>query len=159
MKPKSGGLYLHSASEPFNEEGQLDYKRVDLWLEHFGLNRVQSHCSGHSKGQDLLYLQAQSTSVDSPLVGMSLVEHGEVRDEPAEPDQWPYQSVLDAIRDGWRIVKFPEMAVLLNEERTYGLGHEFDVFRSYFPRIYQEVVQTTRRDGLCLGAPDSRKFA
>ena len=54
MKPKSGGLYLHSASEPFNEEGKLDYKRVDLWLNHFGLNRIQSHCSGHSKGKDLL---------------------------------------------------------------------------------------------------------
>ena len=54
MKPKSGGLYLHSASEPFNEEGKLDYKRVDLWLDHFGLNRIQSHCSGHSKGKDLL---------------------------------------------------------------------------------------------------------
>ena len=54
MKPKSGGLYLHSSSEPFNEEGQLSYNRVDLWLEHFGLNRIQSHCSGHSKGKDLL---------------------------------------------------------------------------------------------------------
>ena len=54
MKPKTGGLYLHSASEPFNDEGISDKKRINLWLEHFGLNRVQSHCSGHSKGQDLL---------------------------------------------------------------------------------------------------------
>ena len=53
-KPTSGSLYIHSASEPFNDEGISDKKRINLWLEHFGLNRVQSHCSGHSKGQDLL---------------------------------------------------------------------------------------------------------
>ena len=65
MKPKTGGLYLHSASEPYNEEGQLSYKRVDLWLEHFGLNRVQSHCSGHSKGKDLLEIVQ---SIDSDML-------------------------------------------------------------------------------------------
>lgn len=53
-KPTPGALYIHSASEPFNDEGISDKKRIDLWLDHFGLNRVQSHCSGHSKGQDLL---------------------------------------------------------------------------------------------------------
>lgn len=53
-KPTPGALYIHSASEPFNDEGVSDKKRIDLWLERFGLNRVQSHCSGHSKGQDLL---------------------------------------------------------------------------------------------------------
>ena len=65
MKPKTGGLYLHSASEPYNEEGQLSYKRVDLWLEHFGLNRIQSHCSGHSKGKDLLEIVK---SIDSDML-------------------------------------------------------------------------------------------
>ena len=54
IKPKPGALYLHSLSEPFNDEGVLDQRRVDLWLDHFGLNRIQSHCSGHSKGNDLL---------------------------------------------------------------------------------------------------------
>ncbi len=53
-KPTPGSLYIHSASEPFNDEGVSDKKRIDLWLDHFDLNRVQSHCSGHSKGQDLL---------------------------------------------------------------------------------------------------------
>ena len=53
-KPTPGALYIHSASEPFNDEGVSDKKRIDLWLKRFGLNRVQSHCSGHSKGQDLL---------------------------------------------------------------------------------------------------------
>ena len=54
---------------------------------------------------------------------MSLMQDGEIS-EPA-PDNWPYETVLDAIRDGWRIIKFPEMALLLDESRTYGLGCEF----------------------------------
>jgi len=54
IKPQSGSLYIHSSSEPYNEEGVFDKKRVDTWLNHYDLERVQSHCSGHSKGQDLL---------------------------------------------------------------------------------------------------------
>ena len=45
---------MHSLSEPWNDEGISDQNRINLWLDHFGLNRIQSHCSGHSKGQDLL---------------------------------------------------------------------------------------------------------
>jgi len=35
-------------------EGKFDTKRVDGWLDHYDLTRIQSHCSGHSKGQYLL---------------------------------------------------------------------------------------------------------
>jgi ribonuclease J len=54
MKPKTGALYIHSASEPYNEEQELSQERIDAWLEHFGMNKFQSHCSGHARGQDLL---------------------------------------------------------------------------------------------------------
>jgi len=54
MKPKSGALYIHSASEPYNEEQELSQERIDAWLEHFGMNKFQSHCSGHARGKDLL---------------------------------------------------------------------------------------------------------
>ncbi len=75
--------------------------------------------------QDLLYLQAQHTGVTAPVVGMSMVINGEASDGPANPAEWPYRSVLDAIRDGWRIVQFPNLALLTDESRTYGLGCEF----------------------------------
>lgn len=73
--------------------------------------------------QDLLYLQAISTSVASPVHGMMLVENGEVH----EPDEsrWPYRTVLDAIRDGWRVIQFPNLALMTDESRTYALGCEF----------------------------------
>ena len=33
--------------------------------------------------------------------------------------------MLEAVSDGWRIIKFPEMALLLDESRSFGLACEF----------------------------------
>ena len=57
--------------------------------------------------QDLLYLQAGNTSVTSQVLGIALVRGGEVVDVPREPADWPYQTVTDALKDGWRVIKFP----------------------------------------------------
>ena len=54
MKPKSGARYIHSASEPYNKEQELSLDRIDAWIEHFGMRKFQSHCSGHARGRDLL---------------------------------------------------------------------------------------------------------
>lgn len=53
MKLRPGSLYIHSASEPYNEEQVLNQDRVDNWLEKFGMERHQIHCSGHAKRKDL----------------------------------------------------------------------------------------------------------
>ena len=52
LKPYHG-MYVHSLSEPFNEEMEISYERMRNWLNHFDLNLVQSHCSGHINGDDL----------------------------------------------------------------------------------------------------------
>jgi len=54
MKFKSGTVYIHSASEPYNEEQVISKRRVDAWLDKFGMDKHQIHCSGHAKGEDLL---------------------------------------------------------------------------------------------------------
>lgn len=54
MKIKPGARYIHSASEPYNEEQELSQERIDAWIEHFGMHKFQSHCSGHARGRDLL---------------------------------------------------------------------------------------------------------
>ncbi len=78
------------------------------------------------KRQDVLYLQAVTTSPGAAVVGMLLVEDGELREGPSNPDDWSYQTVLDAVRDGWRIISFPNMALLaVDEKEFYGLGAEF----------------------------------
>ena len=81
--------------------------------------------ANQKKRQDLLYLQAGGTSVGSGVHGMLIVQDGQISEGPADPNDWPYKSVLEAIRDGWRVIKFPELALMLDESRTYGLGCEF----------------------------------
>jgi hypothetical protein len=53
MKPPPGALYIHSASEPYNEEQVLSKERVDNWLDKFGMERHRIHCLGHANGKDL----------------------------------------------------------------------------------------------------------
>jgi len=52
LKPKNGA-YIHSLSEPFNEEMEISYERMHNWLNHYDVKFVQSHCSGHISGPDL----------------------------------------------------------------------------------------------------------
>ena len=52
LKPKNS-LYIHSLSEPFNEEMEISYGRMQNWLSYFDLRLVQAHCSGHISGSDL----------------------------------------------------------------------------------------------------------
>ena len=79
-----------------------------------------------AKSQRLLYLQAANTSVTSTVEGMSIVDGDGVHNGPDDPEDWPYQTVHEAMLDGWRIVKFPEMTLMLvGENETYGLGCEF----------------------------------
>lgn len=52
LKP-SNSLYIHSLSEPFNEEMEISAERMRNWMNYFGLKQVQCHCSGHMSGPDL----------------------------------------------------------------------------------------------------------
>ena len=95
-------------------------------LREESLRRIDELADGIAGGrQDLLYLQAEQTAVTSRVIGMSMFVGGAFSDGPEDPDDWPYQTVGEALADGWRIVKFPELAILLDDRRTYGLGCEF----------------------------------
>ena len=90
------------------------------------LNKALETAKNSDEGrQDLLYLQAVSTSLASEVHGMLLMQDGEIAEEIPDAEDWPYQTVLEAIRDGWRVVQFPNQALLLDETRTFGLGCEF----------------------------------
>jgi len=54
IQPKSDAIYIHSSSEPYNEEQEISEDRTDNWLAHFGMQKFQSHCSGHAQGKDLM---------------------------------------------------------------------------------------------------------
>lgn len=53
IKPKVGSVYIHSASEPFEEEMEISYEKLHNWLEHLGIPLVQIHASGHANPFDL----------------------------------------------------------------------------------------------------------
>jgi len=75
--------------------------------------------------QRLLYLQTHTTDLESPVLGMSFVDNGKMYDGPDDPDDWPYQTVLEAMSDGWRIVKFPELALAFIDPDYGGMKWEF----------------------------------
>ncbi len=71
IRPKPGSLYVHSSSEPHDEEQEIDFRRLHNWLRQFELRGVGLpvesndgwqvpddekglHASGHACGSDLL---------------------------------------------------------------------------------------------------------
>ena len=53
IQPTANSIYIHSLSEPFNEEMEIDYERLKNWLRLFKMKMYQSHASGHATGSDI----------------------------------------------------------------------------------------------------------
>ncbi|MEM1585844.1 MAG: MBL fold metallo-hydrolase [Candidatus Bathyarchaeia archaeon] len=47
INPLPGSCYILSASEPFDEEMEIDFSRLISWLEYYGLPQYHIHVSGH----------------------------------------------------------------------------------------------------------------
>ncbi len=80
----------------------------------------------NTEKQIILYLYSKSTNLRSPL-GAGALYDPTAPDEPMLPSQDPpYASVLDAVRDGWKIVQFPrpELYSFSDVENAY-LNFEF----------------------------------
>jgi len=75
MKPPPGSLYIHSASEPYNEEMVLSQERIDNWLERFDMVGHQIHCSGHAKNPDLFRVVKE---IDARMLFPIHTEHPEI---------------------------------------------------------------------------------
>lgn len=75
--------------------------------------------------QSLLYLHAPTTNPHSAVVGISIYEDGADTDGLDENGDFRYRSIKEALDDGWRIIKFPEASLAMNEQDNYGLGYEF----------------------------------
>ncbi len=58
VRPKDNSGYIRSSTEPFDDEMELDQRRVKRWLLHFGLLNKESewnqiHVSGHGSGDQI----------------------------------------------------------------------------------------------------------
>jgi ribonuclease J len=49
----SRGLYVHSMTQPFNDEMEISARKLARWLDAFALRRVDTHVSGHLSQADL----------------------------------------------------------------------------------------------------------
>ena len=81
--------------------------------------------------QMVLYLYSKSTSMRSAIASWALYDPT-VSYEPTLPSQdTPYDSVIEAVNDGWRIVQFPraELYQFSDVDNTY-LGYEFILEKS-----------------------------
>lgn len=47
IAPDRGGVYVHSTSEAYNEEGEQEEEIIKNWIDHFGFSYNQIHASGH----------------------------------------------------------------------------------------------------------------
>jgi ribonuclease J len=56
IEPSNNSSYIRSSTEPFDEEMELDERRVKRWLEKFGLIWHYTHVSGHGSGDQLKQL-------------------------------------------------------------------------------------------------------
>ena len=76
--------------------------------------------------QRLLYLSAQSTDPRSPAISQAL--HEPVRGSIVEIDptrtRLDYETVHDAICDGWRVVHFRDQRGLLEGSEIEALGYQ-----------------------------------
>ena len=67
IRPKENSSYIRSSTEPFDEEMELDQRRVKRWLVHFGLLKKESdwnhiHVSGHGSRDQIQHIVKDSNS-------------------------------------------------------------------------------------------------
>ena len=53
IAPNVGSVYVESTSEPHNEEQVIDEKRLNHWIDFFGLKKYRFHASGHASGIEI----------------------------------------------------------------------------------------------------------
>jgi ribonuclease J len=53
IQPRSTSTYFYSHGDPFDEEGMIDFNRLQEWIKHFQLTFKQYHASGHAPRRDL----------------------------------------------------------------------------------------------------------
>ena len=77
--------------------------------------------------QRLLYLHAQTPSIGSPLVAAALhepVPGGVSQMDPSQKDP-QYNTVHEAIIDGWHVIHFPLQTAPFEDREIDILGYEF----------------------------------
>ena len=97
-------------------------QKGDLDQLHCIINANRAHTR-----QRLLYLHAATPSIRSQVIGMALHEpvQGSVTEIVTEGQEWPYNTVHDAVLDGWQVIHFPDQRTEFDDREIDILGYEF----------------------------------
>ena len=72
IKPIKDSVYIKSVCEPFDIEMEVDWERINNWIQHFGMTVERTHVSGHASGPQLRHFVEQ---VDPEMVIPIHTEH------------------------------------------------------------------------------------
>lgn len=89
-----------------------------------------------TKRQNLLVLYLHNSSLSSPVKAWTQYNGADGKDFPAgETDEPPYKTGLDALRDGWRVLQFPQLIPPYPgvENTTSYMKHEF---------VFEKLIET-----------------
>jgi hypothetical protein len=90
------------------------------------LEQLREALKGTAQRQRLLYLHAKGPSIYAPIIGMA--EHEPIagkKDTLRTRTDWPYDTVHDAIVDGWQVIHFPQQMAPFDDRELDYVGYEF----------------------------------
>ncbi len=84
--------------------------------------------------QKILVLYLANSALDSSVKGWSIYDGtGRAHYTTGDSDQPPYKSGLDALKDGWRVIQFPQL-------RPPYPGMEYTTSFQKFEYIFEQLV-------------------
>lgn len=95
-------------------------------LSQADLQQLQQLVQQTTLRQRLLYLHTRAPSITSAVIGMA--QHEPVRgggDTLCTRTAWPYETVHDAVVDGWQIIHFPNLMAPYDDRELSYVGYEF----------------------------------
>jgi hypothetical protein len=116
----------HPIAEQF-AKARADLKAGRLTLEDLEALEQQALGRQRSVRQRLLYLHASSPNIRSRVVAAALHEPvpGQITQIDPLAEENPYESVLAAIQDGWRVIHFPDQRAPFDDREIDIVGYEF----------------------------------
>ena len=77
--------------------------------------------------QRLMYIHAQTPDILSEIMSLTIYEpvRGFTVELEADIPDWPYDSVHDAVCDGWQIIQFPLHQASYDDDDFDMIGYEF----------------------------------
>lgn len=90
------------------------------------LQQLRQLCQSAQPRQRLLYLHTKAPSVYAAVIGMA--QHEPIagsKDRLRTISDWQYQTVHDAIVDGWQVIHFPNLLSPYDDRELDYVGFEF----------------------------------